>query len=67
VPKIVEKRVNTGQQVNDYVAEALAIFAAFDIPADLRVEAFRSILGLVSAKTMMQEPTALEIGMLGRG
>jgi hypothetical protein len=67
VPKIVEKRVNTGQQVSDYLDEALAIFGDHDIPDDLRVEAFRGILQLVAAKTMMQEPTALEIGMLGRG
>jgi hypothetical protein len=67
VPNIVERRGNTREQVADYVSEALEIFDTFDIPTDLRVEAFKGILQLVAAKTLTQEPTPQEMLLLGRG
>jgi len=67
VPRIVTQRVNSEEEIGDYLAEALAIFARFDIPEDLRQVTFTSILQLVAAKTMVQEQTIADFPFNSRG
>lgn len=53
--RVHERHHNTGEQIRDYLREALAVVDELDVPDDLRAVAFSKACDLAAAKAVAVE------------
>lgn len=61
-----EKHNYTTEQVREHVLEAIGMVQELDPPEDLRVEAFKAAVNMLSAKRIEVVDTGSALGLVGR-
>ena len=67
MPKLVERQANTPEQMREYMGTALAIWQEYNFPPEIQEAAFVKLCDWAAAKSIIQEPTAADLGLIARG